>query len=287
MNLVKFLVLNFFIGAFLLPTIAIAQSDVKETVQINIEGSELTKFTVEVDGNNILINGKSPAEAGVKLNITRQKTGTDVRNISEYGLSVEDSKKARSIANPSGPMLGAVTIDVAQGVQVIEIRSDGAARFAGIRVGDVIVKFEDQNIKNNADLAEYIKSKNPGDAVTVDYIRKDNLVSKEIVLGLRNSRVENDRRRINKVDSNPSSPKSLGMKLIEDKSDKAWRIIEITRHSSAETVGVKVDDILVELNNVRIKRAADLERAMKTINFDEPIKLKVRREKSIIDLEIK
>ena len=56
MNLVKFLVLNFFIGAFLLPTIAIAQSDVKETVQINIEGSELTKFTVEVDGNNILIN---------------------------------------------------------------------------------------------------------------------------------------------------------------------------------------------------------------------------------------
>ena len=287
MNLVKFLVLNFFIGAFLLPTIAIAQSDVKETVQINIEGSELTKFTVEVDGNNILINGKSPAEAGVKLNITRQKTGTDVRNISEYGLSVEDSKKARSIANPSGPMLGAVTIDVAQGVQVIEIRSDGAARFAGIRVGDVIVKFEDQNIKNNADLAEYIKSKNPGDAVTVDYIRKDNLVSKEIVFGLRNSRVENDRRRINKVDSNPSSPKSLGMKLIEDKSDKAWRIIEITRHSSAETAGVKVDDILVELYNVRIKRAADLERAMKTINFDEPIKLKVRREKSIIDLEIK
>lgn len=84
-----------------MPTIAIAQSDVKETVQINIEGSELTKFTVEVDGNNILINGKSPAEAGVKLNITRQKTGTDVRNISEYGLSVEDSKKARSIANPS------------------------------------------------------------------------------------------------------------------------------------------------------------------------------------------
>ena len=183
-------------------------------------------------------------------------------------------------------MLGAVTIDVAQGVQVIEIRSDGAARFAGMRVGDVIVKFDDRNIKNNADLAEYIKSKSPGDAAMVDYVRKDNVVSKEIVFGLRNSRIKNDRGRINKADSNSSSPKSLGMKLIVDKSDKEWRIIEVTRHSSAETAGVKVNDILVELNSIRIKRAADLERAIKTINFDEPIKLKVKRDKSIIDLEI-
>ncbi len=286
MNLVKFLGVKFCMVIFLFPIIAIAQSNDKETVQISIEGSELSKFIIEVDGNNILINGKSPTQAGVKLNITRQKAGTDVRNIAEYGLPVQVVQKPKSTGDFSQPMLGAVTIDVAQGVQVIEIRSDGAARYAGMRVGDIVVKIEDRNITNNEDLAEYIKTKSPGDAVSVDYLRKNTIISKEIVFGLRNSRIENDRRKKIKTDYKSTSRKGMGMKLMEDQSDNVWRIIEVTRYSGAEAAGVKVNDVLVELNDILIKSAADVERAMKTINYDEPVKLKVKRENSFIDLEI-
>jgi len=54
---------------------------------------------------------------------------------------------------------------------VVASEPSGAARDAGLRLGDVIVAIDGQAIENTGDLMETVMRKAPGDRVTVDYVR--------------------------------------------------------------------------------------------------------------------
>lgn len=94
-----------------------------------------------------------------------------------------------------GITMQTVTDEVSQmfgfpkGVYVTEVAERSAAEAAGIRVGDIIVKFDGQRISSNADLLNTIQYFKAGETVTVTVKRSENGVYKdldiEVTLGSR------------------------------------------------------------------------------------------------------
>jgi serine protease Do len=73
-----------------------------------------------------------------------------------------------------------VTSDIAQkenlknvsGVYIASVISGGAAEEAGLRAGDIIIKLNDEEVANTAELQESVSQHHPGDKINVTYIRK-------------------------------------------------------------------------------------------------------------------
>ena len=71
-----------------------AQNNTAKAVQIQLEGIGLDSFTIEVKGNEILINGKSPDSSGMKLLFVKTDTHTGNKMISEHGIEYRPEVKA-------------------------------------------------------------------------------------------------------------------------------------------------------------------------------------------------
>ena len=58
-----------------------------------------------------------------------------------------------------------------EGVKIGAVSPGSPADKAGLITGDIIVKFEDITIKTLTDYSNALKTKQPGDVVTIEYIR--------------------------------------------------------------------------------------------------------------------
>jgi serine protease Do len=62
-------------------------------------------------------------------------------------------------------------LSVDKGARIIEVVADGPADAAGLRKGDIIIRFGDKEISNVADLVQAIRSSKIGDEVEIDFVR--------------------------------------------------------------------------------------------------------------------
>ncbi|MER7171882.1 S1C family serine protease [Streptomyces mesophilus] len=69
------------------------------------------------------------------------------------------------------------------GVAVVEAESGGAAADAGLEAGDVITRFDNEDISTITSLSEALASKKPGDKVSVTYDRDGSRKTAEVTLG--------------------------------------------------------------------------------------------------------
>ena len=58
-----------------------------------------------------------------------------------------------------------------EGVKVGAVMPGSPAEKSGLMKGDIIVKFEDTPIKSLTDYSNALKTKQPGDVVTIEFIR--------------------------------------------------------------------------------------------------------------------
>lgn len=84
----------------------------------------------------------------------------------------------------SSAMLGvACQSDTKAICQVTKVQPDSAAERGGLLVDDIIVKFQDQPVPNFETLTALIAARNPGDKVTIEIRRGNELLKKEVELG--------------------------------------------------------------------------------------------------------
>ncbi len=82
-------------------------------------------------------------------------------------------------------VLGVGGKDVENGCKLTEIESGLPAEKAGLQVGDVIVKFNGQPVKDFDELATAVRKKKPGDKVTLEILRGEKTIQKTAVLAKR------------------------------------------------------------------------------------------------------
>lgn len=102
-----------------------------------------------------IIDGKTPTHAQLGVSLSTVNTQMAKR----YGLSVD-----------SGAYIAAVS------------QGSGAAE-AGLQAGDIITKFDGNNVASASDLMLDVRSKNPGDTVTLEINRSGEAKKVEVTLG--------------------------------------------------------------------------------------------------------
>lgn len=102
-----------------------------------------------------IIEGKEPTHAQLGVNLTTVNAGIAER----YGFSVDE------------------------GAYVSAVSPDSGAEAAGIKVGDIIVGFDGETVSSASDLMLDVRTKNPGDKVTLQVDRDGEQMDVEVTLG--------------------------------------------------------------------------------------------------------
>ena len=102
-----------------------------------------------------IIDGKTPTHAQLGVSLSN----VNAQNAQRYGLSVDS------------------------GAYVANVYSGSGAAEAGIEKGDIITKFDGNNVESASDLMLDIRAKNPGDKVTLEVNRNGETKQIEVTLG--------------------------------------------------------------------------------------------------------
>ena len=172
-------------------------------------------------------------------------------------------------------------LGTARGALVAGVDDKGPAKPAGLKAGDVIVKFDGREIRESRDLPRIVASTPVGKAVDVVVVRNGQDVTKSVTLG----RLE-DGEKVAEAAGNEESVvqesavgKALGMAfsgLTEDArktykikdSVKGVIVTSVEAGSSAAERGLRPGDVIEEVNHQAVEKPADLAKAIEAVKKD-------------------
>lgn len=293
-----------------------------EQIIITLKGDKKEKLTVIVDGDKVTVNGKPISELKdgditVRRSKIRDRIALNrVPGTDEWNIDFDDNFRFfRTDENRA--MLGVVTEKTDKGAEVQEVTKESAAEKAGLKKGDIITKINDTKISDAGELSEVIKKHKPGDKVTITYLRdnKEQKVTAELgkwkgVAGVygfapgQNFRMEMPelrqqmdelRERMRTMPrgelyapfSQFSQRPRLGMSVQDTEDGKGVKVIDVEEGGNAEKSGIKVNDIITEIDGKTVKSADEVARIVRESRDKSSIMIKAQRDGKTQNIEVK
>ncbi len=165
-----------------------------------------------------------------------------------------------------GVSIGEVTPEVAEkaklkeikGAYINEVYENSAAKDAGLKEGDVIIKFNEVNVGSVAELLEQVGRYRPGDKVTITYVRS----GKENTVPITLKNIENT---TGIVKAGAGSAVVFGAKLepLTSEEKKMYRIdygVKVTEVNEGrfKSLGIRKGYIILSVNGKKVNTAADV-----------------------------
>jgi C-terminal processing protease CtpA/Prc len=258
-----------------------AQPGKESTKQITItrtqDGKTITiDTTIEISGESIDL--KKLLE---ELDITIEVDQLNLKEIevmfdkSEFDRSMKELKLA--LSPPKNPMLG-IYLDKKQegtGVRVMKPIPGMGAEAAGLAKDDVIIRIDKEDINTTEDIGKYLKTKQAGDEVKVNYLRNGKKKTAKVELRQPTESQKEEAswfRMQHPVPPMPPMPpmpawkytgKGAFLGVTYNETDgKGVLVTSVVSGSSAEKAGIQAKDILVEMDGKPISKGEDLSKAM-------------------------
>jgi len=288
-----------------------------EEIIIRKNGDKDQKMTVEVNGDSILVNGKPLSEYhdgdvsvlekdvlsddGQAFNMMPGHPGADM-------FKIESDEKPHSF-------LGVLSEKSDQGAKISEVVKGSVAEKSGLMKGDVITRIDDKSVSSPEDLMKIVRSYNPGDQISVHYLRNDRKNDVKVKLG----ETKNDNRtfiyRNNAPDWNgdafhfnmppmtkewngsrnfsrdfnlafrDSRPK-LGLRIQDTENGDGVKVLNVQEGSPADKAGLKKEDVITEVNNNKVKGVEDVMEQMGHLEEGQTIKIKALRNNAEMNFEM-
>lgn len=156
-----------------------------------------------------------------------------------------------------------------KGVLVAKVLPDSPAEKGGLKAGDIIKKFNGQNIANLNSLLKMVARAKVGSKVNIDIIRDKKPMTVKVEIAERPSAVEEQ---LEKLPAEESW-RGLEVKDITPELARRYRIgqnkgvavINVEPNSAADEAGIIVGDVIDRINNVVINNTGDYARVTKAI----------------------
>jgi serine protease Do len=154
---------------------------------------------------------------------------------------------------------------------------DGPAKKGGLRTYDVITELDNKKIRNSQDLVDSVADIDPGKKIKVKFLRDERgkpvTKTTDVIIGERPDERPRKTSEVKKYDGQ-KAPFNLGFTISDMTSDlrDEWKILddvdrplvtEVERNSLASREGLRVGDILVDINSTEIKKSKDAIKAFK------------------------
>lgn len=144
-------------------------------------GGALVNLSGQLIGINTAIASPTGSYSGYGFAVPSEIVRKVAGDLREYGI-VQRGFLGVSIRDVNAELATEKGLKVAEGVYVADVLETGAAKQAGIEVGDVIVEVYDHPIKTSSQLQESVGRGRPGDSVKVTVDRNGKEKSFTVIL---------------------------------------------------------------------------------------------------------
>ncbi|MGZ8288335.1 MAG: DegQ family serine endoprotease [Telluria sp.] len=255
------------------------QSDV--AVNPGNSGGPLINMRGEVIGINSQIatlsggyNGISfavPIDEVMRVADQLKKTGKVTRG----RLGVQIGEVSKEVAESLG-------LGKARGVEVSLVEQGGPAEKAGIKVGDIILKYNGQPIERSADLPRLVGASQIGSRASVTVWRKGQ--QQELAVNI--AELEEDRvaKGAPKKPAPEAAPNPLGLVVADltEAQRKALRlqggVLVASADGAAARAGLRHGDVILQMNNVEVNSARQFNDMAAKLDPKKSVALLVRRD---------
>ncbi|MBK8957010.1 MAG: DegQ family serine endoprotease [Proteobacteria bacterium] len=248
---------------------------------INAEG--------RVVGVNTAIYSPNGGNIGIGFAIPAREAERVVSQLREHG-GVTRGWLGVQIQPVNAEMAEALRMDEAGGALVAAVVDKSPAARAGVKVGDVILKFGDTAIKDARDLSRAVAKSEPGSKVHIEVVRNgknqrlatviDRNAQNDVAFnqdaGPANNGVDKLDEKLGVVLGALSSDARAQLNL--DDSVKGALVVGVKNGSAADESGLKPGDVIVRVNNAEVADASAAKHALGSAHDDKrPVVVLVRR----------
>jgi S1-C subfamily serine protease len=204
--------------------------------------------------------------------------GSMMRTLKTFALVVALALGTCTQAFADSPYLGVYLVeetDSKNGALVEGVKEGSPAHKAGIRKGDIILKYNGVATPNGATLIKQILASNPGGKVTM--VASRNGWNKNVQLTLGSSNPEAAPTPAPKATPQGNNPGFLGVYLAGG-DGKGAHVDGTVKDSPARKMGLKKGDVIVGVNGKSVSDEQDLIAQLKGLKAGTKLKLRVVRD---------
>lgn len=286
-----------------------------EEIIIRSNGDKDQKMTIQVDGDNITVNGKPLSEFhDGEVSIMKRDFNDDNSHNFVFTprnqFNEDGGFGTFNYSNKPRTFLGVETEKADDGLKITNVIKGSSAEKAGLQNGDIISKVDDKKIGSPDDLIETIRAHKPNDEVKIYYSHDSKKKDVKVKLGKTNENnntyfFNNDKNfngnfnfktpRMPRIEGLPkmnyslwnhNTPK-LGLKIQDTEDEKGAKVLEVEAGSAAEKAGLQKDDIITSINGEEIKNVDDAREQLDELNDEATFSLKAKRNNSEMNFDIK
>jgi len=182
-----------------------------------------------------------------------------------------------------------------EGALVTEVYSGSPAAKAGLMRGDVITKFNDDDVEDPYDLSLYVGNTKPGSEVTIEVLRSGEEKEFKIKIGEQDAKLGYPAAPEAEKGAPPGKADELGLvvrtitprdarELDVPGSFKGIVVTRVEPGSAAERADVRSGDVVLEINDAKIQNIDDYRKAVKGLKEGDLVRLFIKRGKASVYL---
>jgi serine protease Do len=223
---------------------------------------------VDIHGNLVGITSAiispSGGYAGISFAVPVTIVKKVVRDLIEFGV-VQRAILGVSIQDITDELAKQHDLDELEGVYVNEVREEGAAKAAGIKMGDIILAINGTVVNSASELQEQVSRYRPNDKISVMVKREGK--TKQIEVTLRNLQGKTDYVSNNTFDSILGARFENVSKEEKDKLGIKYgvKVVELSA-GKLRAEGVKEGFVITQVNNKPVYTVEDLDKIIKVTN---------------------
>lgn len=173
------------------------------------------------------------------------------------------------------------------GVVIVEVMKETPAEASGLKSGDLVVAFRDRPVVDTRTLQRLIASTAAGETVPLTVLRRDTgRRGVTVRVGVMPDTVAADRVAL-EFGFLVRDPDAQGEGAVARLSEGPPAVGAVLARSSAEAAGLRVGDVLVEVNGRPVLTLAAAREALLASSLERPLPLVIRRDAERVPLLLK
>lgn len=273
-----------------------------EEIIIKRKTDKDTKVTIEIKGDEVLVNGKPADEyEDENISISKHRGYSIVTPRTPFRAQGGTwSYNGNDLLGEELAFLGVTTDDDDKGARIEQVTDESAAEKAGLKKGDIITKIDDSKIETPDQLTKAIRKHKPQEKATITYLRDGKEQKTTATLGNRRTMVRD--MIAPRINANPNfdlnfeglgrtysynARPRLGVKAQDTEEGKGVKVIGIDDESIAEKAGLKEGDVITEFDGKSINDTDDLSKAARESREKSSVTVKYSRDGKAQTAELK
>ncbi|MFL1780824.1 DegQ family serine endoprotease [Candidatus Hepatincolaceae symbiont of Richtersius coronifer] len=280
-----------------LPARNITSSDIGKLLQTDAainpgnSGGALITPEGELIGINIAMLSNDKGFVGIGFAIPSDivnlfiKRAIEGKKVKEYWLGI-------SITNVSNEIAKKLGLALPKGVMVTDVYQGGPADRAKVKVGDVIIEFDKQEIKNSADLSLAVAMIDNTENKEIKIFRDKEILNIPIFASIPQENIISDKtffkNGLLKGLTLANNSNEISYEINSLPSQKGVVIVELLNNSPLKKIAnLQKGDFIIAINNYKINNMLKLKNILENTKNQSQFYILIKRGSSYIDVNIK